>query len=257
MAKSQTLPIGSHLILSVVLAALNGCSAMSTYAVSRPISNSPQVNISNKGRLKLEDTVIFVSPTNYVLINSGIEWFPMIPDTQDIPPKDQDYSSGYYEGFGHKKPGFFILEVFFAVGKKPVVFYPGSVVLRYHGNEWRAINTYELVKMVDATNPFWGHYPYNRLCAGKEQDSHERHYYHNPIMVTHYDGTANKLPGIGVPERIKIEVGAKRCFALEFPVNPPDPREQFNVEFRSLRIDDRDVPIQIKYVPDTVKHRHG
>lgn len=66
-------------MLSAVSIVLNGCLALETYIVSRPISNSPQLNISYKGRLEIEDAVIFISPTNYIKVKDGLEWFPMIP----------------------------------------------------------------------------------------------------------------------------------------------------------------------------------
>ncbi|MCR4347428.1 MAG: hypothetical protein NUV55_09555 [Sulfuricaulis sp.] len=256
MAKFKIQATGRFLMLSAFCIVLNGCVGLETYIVSSPISNSSQVDISKKGRFVLDDTVIFVSPTNYVHVNSGALWFSVIPVTEDIPQKDQGFSPGYYIG-SFQKPGFFIFEIFFAVGKTPIIFYPGDIVLRHRGKEWRPVNTYELVKMHDATNPFWGHEPFRQLCAGKEQDTHKRHYYHNPIMVTHYDGTTNQLPGIGVPKRIQLEQDTNRCYALKFLVDPPDPREEFDIEFSSLQINNRNVPIRIKYAPLTVKEGHG
>lgn len=163
----------------------------------------------------------------------------------------------YYMDSDKKKPGFFILEIFFAVKTKPIVFHPGDVVLRYRDKSWRPVNTYELVKMNDSTNPLWGHSPINPLCAGKEQDRHKRHYWHNPIAITGDTGVARKLRGMGVPESIRLEQDTNQCFALEFPMNPPDPKDEFNVEIPSIQINNREIPIKSKYVPDTVKEKHA
>lgn len=255
MTRLMTFATGKFLMFSMLCAVLSSCAAVNTYIVSRPTGNSPQVDISKKGRLVIEDAVIFVSPTNYVLINSGVLWFEVISATEDIPAKDQGFRPGYYEG-SDKKPGFFIVELFFAVGKNPMLFYPADVVLRYRGQEWRPVNTYELDKMDDATNSFWGHEPYRILCAGKERDKLERRQYHNPIVVTHYDGTSNKLPGIGVPKSLKLDKDSRHCLALEFSVNPPDPREEFDLDLGSLQANNRSIPIRIRYAPNTVTERH-
>jgi hypothetical protein len=181
----------------------------------------------------------------------------MIPVTDDIPPEDQSFQTPYYVDSDKKKPRFFILEIFFAVKTKPIVFHPGEVVLRHRNKEWHLVNIYELVKMFDSTNPLWGHSPTNPLCAGKEQERHKRHYGHNPIAPTDYTGVARKLPGLGVPQSIRFERDTEYCFALEFPVNPPNPKDEFNIEIPFIEINNRKIPIKIKYVPDTVTERHA
>lgn len=243
--------------------ALSGCVGISTYAVSRPVSESPGIGISQQGRIKLGDTVMFVSPANAIEIGNGLIWLIVIPTVQDVPVDKQYFRPGYYRSSDPRNPeifnysltpGFFIFEIFFDTGKHAIEFSPANTVLRHDGKEWRPVDAYELVKKLESTGPILGHYLYeDSLCGNKEKDPYS--ILHNPLMTLEKSGAPTKLKGIGVPEKITLDKETKHCFALKFAVNPPNPREEFGIKINSLFIDGKNLPIRIKFVPDTFTRR--
>lgn len=265
-------------LLSLAYFVLSGCVGTATYAVSRPVSESSNVNISWQGRLKLGDTVMFVSPANAVEIKNGTVWLIVIPVIQDVPANELFFIPGYYRTIDPRNPGtfvygltpgFFIFEIFFDTGKHSIEFAPAETVLHHHGKEWRPVNSYDLVKNLESTGSLLGHYRYeDDLCVSKEKG-----FYFtlkepgqagrflevplgNPLITPEKSGAPTKIKGLGVPKKMLLSRNTKYCLALEFPVNPPDPREdEFTIEINGLRIDDKNVPLRIKYVPDTTTHR--
>jgi len=231
---------------------LSGCLGVSTYAISRPASETPGVNISGVGRIALGDAVMFVSPTNAVEIVRGLDFFPYIPIRSGIEQERQYFWSGYYQNSDKRNPGFFILEVFFEVGQHPVVFSPSKVVLLYKEKERHPINMYELFKNLESTGWF-SHHPDYELCASKEKGPYV--ILRNPLITLDRFDNPIKRKGIGIPEKLVLEKETKHCFALEFPVSPPDPRDEFSLEFGYLSIDGKNVPIRIKYAPDSFTRR--
>lgn len=232
---------------------VSGCVGVSKYAISRPVSETSGINISGVGRIALGDVVVFVSPTNVVEIVEGLDFFPYIPIRSEIEQERQNFWSGYYQNSDRRNPGFFILEVFFEVGQHSVVFSPSKVVLLYKGEGQHPINIYELFKNRESTGWVLGHHPDLELCAGKEKGPYA--ILGNPLITLDKFDKPMKRKGMGVPEKLVLEKETKHCFALEFPISPPDPRDEFSLEFGYLFIDGRNVPIRIKYVPDTFTRR--
>jgi len=221
------------------------------YAVSRPVSETPNITVSKIGRIEIADATIFISSTNAVRIESGTSWFG-VPVLDEVAPERQTFGLGYYH-YG-KEPGFYILEIFFAVQNQPIFFTPRDLVLHYRGKEWRPVSAYSLVKQYDTTNPWWGHNLYWPLCAGPEQKV--PYAFHNRRMITSESGVKTKRPSLSVSDRLTLNSNTKHCFAIEYEINPPDPREVFSVEFNILS-NDQTIPIRIKYVPDTVREQHA
>lgn len=250
-------------ILGMVYLAVSGCAGIATYAVSRPISESPNIDISWQGRLKLGDTMMLVSPANAIEIRGGLVWLVVIPTVQDVPTDKQYFWPGYYQNGDLRNPeifkdsltpGFFIFEIFFETGKHSVEFAPADTVLRHGGKQWRPVNTYELVKKLENTGSILGHYPYeDSLCGNREKGPYS--ILRNPLLSLEKSNTPKKIKGIGVPEKMMLNSKTRYCLALEFPINPPDPRkEEFTIEIKFLRIDGKNIPLRIKYVPDTTTH---
>lgn len=151
-----------------------------------------------------------------------------------------------------KESAYFLLEVFFAVHELPISFSLQDVVLKYRGKDWRPVGAYSLVKYWDTTQR-WGHNLFWPLCANPE---HKSTYVDDQRMITSNFGERMKRPSISVSERMMLGSNTQHCFSIEFEMIKPDPRDEFNVEF-SIRVNDKNIPIRIKYVPGTVRSRHA
>jgi hypothetical protein len=228
-------------IILFLICIATGCMAISRSVVSRPVSDSPNISVSNIGRMKIADAIIFISSDNHVIIEEGTSWFG-VPFLDKIPPEEQSFIDGSY--YFTKEPGFFIIELSFSVQGQPLFFTPRDLVLHYHGKDLRPVSAYSLVKMYDTTNAWAGHNLTFPLCSGREEkpyryQMHDRRMYH---------------PSLNVSDRLTLDSNTQHCFAVEYEINPPDPHEEFSVEF-SIQLKDQNVPVRIKYVPDTtVEH---
>lgn len=59
------------LILCAICASTSGCLALEGYAVSQPVSETPNISVSKIGRIKIEEATIFISSNNKIRIESG------------------------------------------------------------------------------------------------------------------------------------------------------------------------------------------
>ena len=244
------------IFLGVIISG-SGCLGLSEYVVSRPISDTPNIVVNKIGRIEMADSVIFISSVNAVQIESGTSWLG-VPVLDKVPMDKQNFSWIYYRE-KRFKPEFYIVELSFNLKEQSISFIPSEIILDYRGKIIHPAGTYSLVKQYDSTNPLWGHKLYSQLCAGpdlKFRDSRLKFNYmdYDPLTITSELGTKAKRPSINIFEKHKLNANSNYCFAIEFPMNPPDPREEFAIELKFL-INNQITPVRIKYIPAVVSEK--
>ena len=237
------------LTLTLLCIFISGCSALQVYAISNPVSDTQNIEISPIGRLSIDDSILFISSTNYVQIASGEVWLG-VRDVKPVPTEQQAFNSYYYDAGNRMTPGFYIIELFVAAGSKPITIVPSDMVLTYRDRKWKPSNSYDLAKAYKATNALSGHSPYLPLCGAPELNYK---YTRNPLNT--YEGSKIERRKGNLPSKFTLERNNNYCIALEFPINPPNPRDEFRLSV-PLMVGDSKIPLSIHFSPGKIEERH-
>jgi hypothetical protein len=245
-------------VAAVVLAsALCGCAGARAYLVSEPVSESPGISVRDNGWMMVNDTVIFISPTNWVRSGGWIEWLGLIKASEtQIPANEFTFGSSYYldhyyvDGRFRREdagvPDFFILEFFLAAGSGPVSFSAVGTTLRSERGAYPPTELFgALNKSLASTSRYWGHEPYWDLCESPYFTSARSS---SPLL---------RARSLDIDSPLRLDAGDRECIAIKFQISPPDPRQPFSLEIDGLVIDGKSVPIRIKYRPHVAVDRHS
>jgi hypothetical protein len=266
----------SLLVLQPILAfTLGACGSIEQYAMSRPLSETPGINVGWKGSTDVNGAFMMVAPANTILIWRSVHFLDIPIDPETIPAEKQEFNSIYYSTYippekrakypdthswwssseyqesrkrSPSKPTFFLFEIFLSAGSDKVELRPGNIVLRQADREWHPVGMYDLAG--PAEDGWLWVYRVTRtpdlpICSPKEDPSVQT----KPrwrLWVNPANGAKQAVTG-----SIVLQAKERRCIAVEFDRPPPDPREEFHLDLRSIEIGEQKRPISLRYVPDT------